>query len=213
MKNYLIILILLSAGCQTPYYTSINEMGGQPATLVLLSGQKLTGKIQIRSFDNYSSVRSVSFAEGVSKEYKSFYLTDIDYLFYNGSNYSVKTIKGSDMWGGAALRFIKELTAATGKLQLFENEIITKDKDGKVLKETRLLIQLPGNKREVYDAQGDKFIPNFDDKVAAYLRDCPKLVSFIRNKDKDFFYAFVNQGETRRKQVWMNIVNEYNNCK
>ena len=35
----------------------------------------------------------------------------------------------------------------------------------------------------------------------------------ILNKEKDFSYAFVNQGDSQRKQVWMNITYQYNNCK
>jgi hypothetical protein len=196
-----------------PFYSSVNNMGGQPATLTLLNGQSLTGKINIRSFDSYSTVRSIGFAEGVSKEYKTYYLSEIDYLFFNGSNYSVKNLKDNEMWGGNALRFIKELTPATGKLQLFEHETISKSTDGKEIKDIQLFVQLPGNNRDVYNAQGDKFIPNFDEKVSAYTAACPSVAAKIKSKDKNYFYAFVNQGAQRRKQVWMNIVNEYNSCK
>lgn len=188
-------------------------MGAQPATITLLNGQTLTGKIQIRSFDSYSTIRDIGFAEGVSKEYKTYYLSEIDYLFFNGSNYSVKNLKGNEMWGGSALRFVKELTPATGQLQLFEHEIVSKGTDGKEIKEAELFVQLPGNSRDVYNAQSDRFIPNFDDKVSSFTSDCPALSSKIKAKDKNFFYAFVNQGAVRRKQVWMNIVNEYNQCK
>ncbi len=209
---FLFIGFCLSA-CNTPYYTTVNDMGGQPATLTLSNGQTLTGKIQIRTFDSYSTITNVAFAEGVSKAYKTYYLNEIDFLFFNGSNYSVKNLKGNDMWGGNALRFIKELTPANGKLQLFEHETISKATDGKTIKEMQIFVQLPGNIRDVYNAQGDKFIPNFDDKVSAYLSACPRLANSIKAKDPNFFYAFVTQGETRRKQVWMNIINEYNNCR
>jgi hypothetical protein len=188
-------------------------MGGQPASLTLSNGQTLTGKIQIRTFDSYSTISNIAFAEGVSKAYKTYYLNEIDFLFFNGSNYSVKNLKGNEMWGGNALQFIKELTPANGKIQLFEHETISKGTDGKELKETQLFVQLPGNHRDVYNAQSEKFIPNFDEKVAKYISSCPAVAGKIKAKDKDFFYAFVNQGALKRKQVWMNIINEFNNCK
>ncbi|SDJ72135.1 hypothetical protein SAMN04487898_10491 [Pedobacter sp. ok626] len=213
MKPYQLLLFVLLWGCNTPYYATVNNMGAQPATLTLTSGQVLNGKIQIRTFDSYSTISNVAFAEGVSKTYKTYYLNEIDFLFFNGSNYSVKNLKGNDMWGGNALRFIKELTPAGSKLQLFEHETISKGTDGKEVKETQLFVQLPGNTRDVYNAQSEKFIPNFDEKVAPYTTACIALTNKIKAKDKDFFYAFVNQGAVRRKQVWMNIVNEYNNCK
>lgn len=188
-------------------------MGGQPASLTLTNGQTLTGKIQIKAFDNYSTISNISFAEGVNKTYKTYYLNEIDFLFFNGSNYSVKNLKGNEMWGGNALRFIKELTPANGKIQLFEHETISKGTDGKEIKETQLFVQLPDNQKDVFNVQSEKFIPNFDDKVSSYLANCPSLTARIKSKDKDFFYAFVNQGVLKRKQVWMNIINEYNNCK
>ena len=210
---YTFILLLFCCACNTPYYATVNSMNGQPATLTLNNGQVLSGKIQVNSFDNYSTIGNISFAEGVSKTYTSYSLNGIDHLFFNGSNYSVKNLKGNEMWGGNALRFIKELTPANNRLQLFEHETVFKDREGKTIREKQLFVQLPDNARDVYNAQSEKFIPNFDDKVSSYLSSCPALSKLIKNKDKDFFYAFVNQGELRRMQVWMTIVNAYNNCK
>lgn len=208
----LVFLAFFMVSCNTPYYSSVNSMAGQPATLTLSNGQVLSGKIRVNSFDSYSSISSIAFAEGVSKSYQTYGLNDIRFLFVNGSNYSVKNLKGNDMWGGNALRFVKELTPMNGNLQLFENEVLTKSTDGTLHREQQLFVQLPGNNLDVYNAQSDKFIPNFDVKVPAMLAACPSLCEKISNKNKDFFYAFVNQGETRRKQVWMNIVNAYNQC-
>ncbi len=210
---YFLFIGLAFMACNTPYYASVNNMAGQPATLTLTNGQVLSGKIQVSAFDSYSTIGNVAFAEGVSTAYKTYYLNEIDFLFFNGSNYSVKNLKGNEMWGGNALRFIKELTPAGSRLQLFEHESISRGTDGKEIKETQLFVQLPENSRDVYNAQSEKFIPNFDDKVAHYTSSCPAVADKIKAKNKDFFYAFVNKGALRRKQVWMNIVNEYNHCK
>lgn len=210
---YILIISFCFSACNTPYFTTVNNMGGQPATLNLTNGQSLTGKIQIKTFDDYSTISNIAFAEGVSKTYKTYYLNEIDFLFFNGSNYSVKNLKGNEMWGGNALRFIKELTPANGKIQLFEYVTISKSTDGKEIKEAQLFVQLPGNQRDVYNAQSEKFIPNFDEKVSPYVSSCLAVADKIKAKDKDFFYAFVNQGALKRKQVWMNIINEFNNCK
>ena len=177
-----LILIFLFHSCGTPYYAGVNDMGGQPATLLLTTGVELNGKVQIKSFDQYSNISYVNFAEGTSNNYHNYPLNEIDYLYFNGS-------------------------------KLYENEFLVKSTDGKVTKEMQLFVQLPQNKLEIYNAQSDKFIPKFDEKVSNYLQNCPELSSKIKSKDKDFFYAFVNQGETKRKQVWMNIVNEYNYCR
>jgi hypothetical protein len=214
MKNTLILLFFsfLFHSCNTPYYAGINNMGGQPATLTLNNGTVLDGTIQIKSFDEYSNVSFVNFAEGTTQQYKNFSLNEINNLYFNGSNYNVKMLRGNDLWGGNALRFVKQLTPNGTDLQLFENEILVKSSDGKISKEIQLFIQLPQNNFEIYNAQSDKFIPDFDEKVANYLSKCPELNARIRAKNTNFFYAFVNQGEFKRKQVWMNIVNEYSKC-
>lgn len=210
---FLILVCIVFYACNTPYYVNVNNMGGQPATMQLKNGQTLTGKIQVHSFDNYSTIRYVAFANGTSKEYQNYNLIEIDNLYFNGSTFYVKMLKDNELWGGNALQFVKELSANSKDLKLFENEIVTKSTDGKEITERQLFVQLPQNATEIYNAQGSKFIPNFDEKVSVYLHNCSPLSQKIKDKNKDFFYAFVNQGETKRKQIWMNILNEYNNCK
>jgi len=87
-----------------------------------------------------------------------------------------------------------------------------KNSFGNVEKVMKLYIKLPGN-TEVFDAQSDRFVPRFNEKVSRYLADCPSVSAKILNKEKEFTYAFINQGETQRKQVWMNIAFQYNQCK
>ena len=97
-------------------------------------------------------------------------------------------------------------------MQIFEDEYTQKNSFGNIEKVTKMYIKLPNNEG-VFDAQSDRFVPNFNEKVSRYLSDCPSVSSRILNKEKEFSYAFVNQGEVQRKQVWMNIVFEYNQCK
>ncbi|TFF35551.1 hypothetical protein [Mucilaginibacter psychrotolerans] len=99
-----LILLLFTAlffldACAAPYYRSVSNMGGQPATLTLANWQTLSGKIRVSSFDHYSSISNIAFAEELSRVHQTYLLNEIRFLVLTGSSYSVKNIKGNYMWG------------------------------------------------------------------------------------------------------------------
>ncbi len=211
-KIFLRIMLVFLISCNSSFYNNVNDMGGQPATLYLKNGNILNGKLEIRSFDEFSSVQKITFSEGNTNRYQWFYPQDIEGIYFNGAMYSLELIQAMDMWNKRAYKFLKNITPNQGKMQIFEDEYTQKNSFGNIEKVTKLYIKLPNNEG-VFDAQSDRFVPNFNEKVSRYLSDCPSVSSRILNKEKEFSYAFVNQGETQRKQVWMNIVFEYNQCK
>ena len=211
-KILLGIMIIFLISCNSSFYNNVNDMGGQPATLYLKNGNVLNGKLEIRSFDEFSSVQKITFSEGNTNRYQWFYPKDIEGIYFNGAKYSLELIQAMDMWNKRAYKFLKNITPNQGKMQIFEDEYTQKNSFGNIEKVTKLYIKLPNNEG-VFDAQSDRFVPNFNEKVSRYLSDCSSVSSRILNKVKEFSYAFVNQGEVQRKQVWMNIVFEYNQCK
>ena len=211
-KIFLGIVVIFLISCNSSFYNNVNDMGGQPATLYLKNGNVFNGKLEIRSFDEFSSVQKITFSEGNTNHYHWFYPKDIEGIYFNGAKYSLELIQAMDMWNKRAYKFLKNITPNQGKMQIFEDEYTQKNSFGNIEKVTKLYIKLPNNEC-VFDAQSDRFIPNFNEKVSRYLSDCPSVSSRILNKEKEFSYAFVNQGEVQRKQVWMNIVFEYNQCK
>ena len=206
------IVVIFLISCNSSFYNNVNDMGGQPATLYLKNGNVLNGKLEIRSFDEFSSVQKITFSEGNTNRYQWFYPKDIEGIYFNGAKYSLELIQAMDMWNKRAYKFLKNITPNQGKMQIFEDEYTQKNSFGNIEKVTKLYIKIPNNEG-VFDAQSDRFVPNFNEKVSRYLSDCPSVSSRILNKEKEFSYAFVNQGEVQRKQVWMNIVFEYNQCK
>ena len=211
-KIFLGIVVIFLISCNSSFYNNVNDMGGQPATLYLKNGNVLNGKLEIRSFDEFSSVQKITFSEGNTNRYQWFYPKDIEGIYFNGAKYSLELIQAMDMWNKRAYKFLKNITPNQGKMQIFEDEYTQKNSFGNIEKVTKMYIKLPNNEG-VFDAQSDRFVPNFNEKVSRYLSDCPSVSSRILNKEKEFSYAFVNQGEIQRKQVWMNIVFEYNQCK
>lgn len=212
LNIYLGVVLYFFTACSSSFYHNMNDMGGQPATLYLQNGKTLNGRLEIRSFDQFSSVQKITFKENGTNGYQLFYPKDIAGIYYNGASYSLELVQAMDMWNNRAYKFLKNITPNRGRLQLFEDEYTQQNSFGNIEKVVKLYIKLAGN-NAVFDAQSDQFIPNFNEKVSRFLADCPSVSQKIRNKEKDFSYAFVNQGETQRKKVWMNIAFAYNNCK
>jgi hypothetical protein len=217
MKIYLFyISLIILAACNTPYYTSINKMKGQPATLTLNNGTVLTGKLNVNASTNFINVTTIQFAEGDTKEYKDYFTSDIKSIFYNGNNYAVKLLitnaLSSDIY-----RLVKLLNPPGSKIELYEYET-TKQvtaANGATVSSQKVMqyyLQLPGaTHNEVYNIESAKFTPNFDEKMSAIVQDCPTLAEKIKSKNKDYFYPYFSS-EQKRKIVLQQIINEYNNC-
>lgn len=213
LKALLISIVFLS--CNAPHYTTVNDMAAQPANITLNNCNILKGKINVKSFDNYSNISSIQFAENTSNDYKLYKVDELKSLFINGSTYYAKNLIEASNWGGAAIRFVKLLTVDGGKMNLFEYEKITTNTSNNNNKVIEYYVQLPNdNSNKIYNIESSKFTPNFDDKMSAYVADCSLLAAKIKARDKDYFYPFVvNNGVLRRKAVLLQIINEYNTCK
>jgi hypothetical protein len=190
-------------------------MRGQPASITLVNGTQLNGKVSVKLINSYYKTDKLMFAEGAEKEYKTYLLPEIKSMYINGATYYVKTIVSSTVYRDEQ-KFVKEISLPGGKMALYENELVTRN-DNSNVNETKVqyFVQLPnatGN--EVYNIASNKFTPNFDDKMSSYVQDCLPLAEKIRSKDKAYFYPFlVNDNSPRRKSVLLQIINDYNNCK
>jgi small nuclear ribonucleoprotein (snRNP)-like protein len=218
MKTLQLITVIISIiflSCNAPHYTTVNDMAAQPANITLENGTQLKGKINVKSFDNYSNINTIQFAEGTSKDYKSYNVNELKNLFINGSTYCAKNLIEASNWGGSAIRFVKQLTMDGGKMNLFEYEKITTNTSNSNNKVIEYYVQLPNeNSNKIYNIESSKFTPNFDDKMSSFVSDCSALVAKIKSKNKDYFYPFVvNNGALRRKAVLLQIINDYNDCK
>jgi hypothetical protein len=215
MKISLSIMVLFFAACNSPYYTTVNDMKGQPASITLANGTQLNGKINVKIVSSYYTAHRISFAEGAEKEYKKYSLADIKSLYINGATYYVKTIVSTSN-NKDVQRFLKEISLPGGRMALYENEVVFKNNENNT-NETKLqyFVQLPNtSNNDVYNISSNKFTPNFDDKMSSYVQDCAALADKIKSKDKAYFYPFlVNDNSPRRKAVLLQIINDYNNCK
>lgn len=217
MKTFILIvsIAIFFTNCNAPYYASVNDMRGQPASLTLTNGTMLNGKINARLLGSYYTANRIAFAEGTSKEYVNYTLADIKSMYINGGTYFVKTIVGNAV-NRDVQKFVKEISVPGSRISLFEIELVTKNNTNNTNDvKTQFFIQLPNaNNNEIFDVASSKFTPKFDEKMSSYVQDCPALVEKIQSKSKDYFYPFLlSDNSPRRKAVLLQIINEYNNCK
>lgn len=74
-------------------------MAAQPANITLNNCNILKGKINVKSFDNYSNISSIQFAENTSNDYKLYKVDELKSLFINGSTYYAKNLIEASNWG------------------------------------------------------------------------------------------------------------------
>jgi hypothetical protein len=214
MKLVILISCLFFAACKAPYYNSVNNMQGQPASITLANGTQLNGKVSVRIINEFYGAERVQFAEGTEKEYKDYKLAEIKSMFINGSTYCVKTIAGGS-FNRDIKKFVKEISQSSGRMALYENETVTRNTTTNTNEtSTQYFIQLPSSDTDVFSVLSSKFTPKFDEKMSSYVEDCPVLAEKIRSKNKDYFYPFLlSDNSIRRKAVLLQIINEYNSCK
>lgn len=221
MKILILITTLFFIACNTPYYTTVNDMKGQPASITLTNGNTLNGKATIKMKTNYYDLDRIFFAEGIEKEYKPCKINEVKSIYINGATYFVKTIASNNS-NRDIQKFVKQISQAGGRMALYENEYATKNNNNNsnatntsfTEKTVQYFIQLPGDSTTIFDVTSSKFTPKFNEKMSSYVQDCPALAEKISSKNKDYFYPFLmSDNSPKRKAVLLQIINEYNSCK
>jgi hypothetical protein len=133
-----------------------------------------------------------------------------DYVI-NGNTYIPKKID-LNFTGEYHYLFVKRLTGEEDRMQLYELHQLFKSND--VGEETSYYyISLPSSPMyEAIDINSDKLIPNFENKMAAYVSDCPELADKIKHREKGYNYSFFSL-RPKKLEVISRIVKEYNECK
>ena len=195
---------------------AINDNAAQPAVLFINDSTALNGRLLLGKKDwSLSNEIYIRFFEGNSRKVKYYKPEDIKGFQMGDSYFEPKFLgQGGGVNTPSRKTMVKRLTPAGSKMAMYEYEdhTSTKNTSGYTEYKTVLVyfVQLPHTTDDkVYQFSDNKFTPHFDTRVSNLLADNPALAEKIKNKNKDYFYAFVTQG-THQYDVWWNIVNEYN---
>lgn len=207
-----LFFIVFNSCTATHYFKTPNDVYRTEGTVVMEDGTERKGLITVL-FENGTDIRNqvMQFTPAGSTIAEDIAITKISYYTINGSIYYPKYLNLYTS-GTNHLLFVKRLSAAGSKIQLFE--LHQKYKSNNTGEETvYYFITLPGSaKYETIELTSDKLVPNFDIKMSGMVADCPDLVQKIKSKKPAYNYSLVSFGP-KKIEVMKRIISEYNSCR
>ena len=217
MRTLLLSMAITTLICScksVAYYQSPNELRNISGILYLSNGKTVNGKLIIRKNGFIGNAIKV-YVPG-EKAPQKYNLFEVKGYEIKGQYYELKEIRGDFSLRGN-YSFMKRLTQADSKIQLFENIMRITSTINNITNtryETQYFMQLPYETGDaVWSLGSSKFVPNFDEKMSKQVEDCKPLAEKIAEKKSGYFYAQVNFSKEKRADVLWNIINEYNKCR
>lgn len=110
--------------------------------------------------------------------------------------------------------YVKEISASGDYIGVYEyDEKIVQPKSAlpKIIK--HYYISIPGNDKEVWHIESEKFSKSFNDTMIKYFEDDKVLIEKIKNKEPGFYYKPYSFSADNKVKVLMNLINYYNRGK
>lgn len=220
MKNYTLVAclctVLFTACGSLSSFESPNSLRNVAGTLYLTNGRSFQGKLIVQMGNLFGSDVKL-LAEG-DKKAMQFPLAEVAGYKIRNDYYALKDRRGG-IGSGRHPSFMKRLTPADSRMHLYEDwQKEAQSGKGSLRQTTRYnthhYLELPqehGN--EVYPLSGSHFVPHFETKMSRYVLDCPSLVKKIADKQEGYHYAQVSFFESKRVEVLLRIIDEYNRCR
>jgi hypothetical protein len=222
MKIFFILLLPLITACNSSYFTTANNMRNIPGKVYLVKGGILEGDISVNNEGGFNSREYIRVKEKGKKEEKIPF-QDIREISVRNEFYLPKKLEQTGfLTNPDRLFLVKRLTVPGSRIQFYEylnikNNTNT-DNNGNVYpnenRHYQYYISLPGmGIFETYDIERRNVVPDFENKVSAFVKDCKVLAEKIKKKEKGYFYAQISLNADKRIDTWLRIIEEYNACK
>lgn len=214
----LAIIFIALTSCNSSRFTTANNMSNIYGSVYLNNGRVLDGSISVSLENTFGSRDFIRFTpKNGGKEKQKIYIEEMEGMEIRGSFYAPKSIDEGFLSGDRML-FVKRLTKANSRIQLYElhkQRTNTSNRYGNYTEDDYYYyLTLPGQDRyKAWSLSGKHLVPNFEDKMSDYVKDCPQLAQKIKNKEKGYFYAQVSLGGQKRIETILNIIDEYNACR
>jgi hypothetical protein len=214
----LLFFALLS--CRSPQFSTANNMRNVYGQVYLKDGTTLDGEITVNLESSFGGREYIKFRKREDKNFEKIPINDIDELAIRNEYYKAKYIDFG--FSGDRLRFLKRLTKRDSKIQFYEfyrRETNTRNysNGGTYTTEENsysYFIETSNNENNrVWNIEGRRVVPNFEDKVSEIVKDCTTLSDKIKQKQKGYFYAQISLGRNKKIDTWMTIIDEYNTCR
>lgn len=222
LTKSLFFATLFITGCKSiTSFESPNELRNIQGTLYLKNGKKESGKLVIQTENTLGN--PVKVLRNGDKDYMKFKLLEVEGYEVRGEYYALKEVRNQNINIGRTYAFMKQVTMPDSKIQLYENMEKVRVANpatnnttatSSTRYELNYYLQFPNEQGDaVWGLTTNRFVPNFDEKMSKLVADCPSLAKKIANKEAGYFYAQVTLFGEKRREVLLNIINEYNRCK
>ena len=208
----IICLLLLFPGCISPYFTTGNDLYLKPATVFLNDGTIKEGNITIQLENNVEATNYIDLVNKETRQAEKISIFTIKY-YRIGNDYYVPKMVDLNLNGGHNFLFLKRLTDENSRIQLYElQEVHKRTSTGDERK--LYYISLPSLGRyEVLSTYGKRLSPDFPEKMSNIVADCPSLAKKIRDREVGYFLGNFIIPDSKRVEVLMRIIAEYDSCR
>ena len=173
----------------------------------LASGEIIEGTIEF-CLSSPAKVRIVQTEQTEKEKYKS---DEVKQFNIEDKHYLSVSLKGGVSVGNSD-QFARVLTPADWKVKVFMTETqpsVVVSVSGEIPITVSYYCSIPGD-NNLYELSNMKFTPF--KKMAKYLADCPSVAAKINNKEEGYFVSMIAT-DAARKEVFLNVAKEYQNCK
>jgi hypothetical protein len=218
MRNITIaFFFFIAAGCKTSYFNSSNNLSNEYCQVFLADGTEIDGKLTVQ-FETGHAVDQYLKLQTSDNDEKKILITDIQYYKHKEAYYFPKAtnleIPSRYIYtpNVSNLLFMKRLTPENAKMQLFElYKSRNNSSDG--MDQYDYYISFNNESRfAAYSIVGNKFFPNFEEKMSEIVSDCPSLAEKIKQKTNGYAVKQMSV-DGKKYEVIKKIVDEYNSCR
>lgn len=214
-------MVVVLWGCKPySYFSTGNDLLQQNCSVFLINGDTTGGLLTVQFESGYIPQKFVSLKTYAGQARKipidsiSYFRYQSDYYVPKEINLEAYTLPNKDYFYDPSQRnllFVRRLTAEGSRLHLFELvQKRTRTHDGKD-HFSYFLSKASEHRYNAWSIGGSKFLPDFDEKMSAYLFDCPALSDKIRKKARGYSLGQVSF-DAKKLEIFKKIVNEYNEC-
>ncbi len=209
-------------GC-TPYsyFSTSNDILKMDCVVYLVNGSVKRGKLTIQLETGHAVDNTIRLLTSNHEEIKiaidsvKYYNYKNDFYYPKMLNLEAYEIPNKNYLALPNVRnilFLKALTKQNSKIMMYElYEPGAKTNDGADHHDYFVSFQNDG-RLNAWNLGNSKFFPNFEEKVANLVADCPELSDKIRQRRKGYYLGRISV-DAKKYEVFQKIVSEYNVCK
>ncbi|GAA4735309.1 hypothetical protein [Flavisolibacter ginsenosidimutans] len=205
------LFALLFSSCASEYFHTPNDLYRMKGTVYLRDGTQKQGALTVL-FENgiQANPFSISLVPAGSETAEYLKFTDVAAYVINGETYVPKRINLNTAGINHDL-FVKRLSDGKAKIQLYELQ--QKRKSSDTGEETSFyFIGVPAySATELIELHSALLVPGFEEKMSAFVADCPALSAKIKNKEGGYVYSYLSS-EYKKLEVMKRIIDEYTSC-